>query len=439
VTLKGEFEDSSLGFKVYYFSFIAAGFLLFAFLVRGFPLQRFPEVLFFSLMIVVADTAQITLPRGGASIYASSPLDLAAIVLLGPSSAVLIEAIASFFSEVFIQRRPAVKYAFNVPLLIMTIGVAGLAYWAFPAAWTSLDSPRFLAPLAVSSVVYYLVNTFAISVIVALRARKRVLKIWKQNYMWTFTHIFAFIPIGAIIALVYVANGPWTLALFIVPIFLARYTFKVYIEMKEAHINTVAALTSAIDANDPYTHGHSYRVSRYALRLGRALGLSTRDLEILEYGALLHDIGKIAIEHEILLKKERLSDQEFLTLKQHPTIGADIVENLKFLREAALLVRYHHEQPNGRGYPEGLKGDEIPIGARIILVSDAFDAMTSDRPYRKGLPVERVVEQFQKYRGEQFDREIADVMLDLIGRGDFPLIVENDPTTAIYESLQERL
>jgi putative nucleotidyltransferase with HDIG domain len=438
-TRKGEFRDSSLGFKVYYFSFIVAGFLLFAFLIRDFPLHRFPEVLLFALIIVVADTAQITLPRGGASIYASSPLDLAAIVLLGPPAAVLVEAIASFFSEVIIQRRAAVKYAFNVPLLIMTMGAAAVVYWAFPASWTSVESPRFLVPLGACSVVYYLVNTVSISVIVALRGRKNVLHIWKHNYLWTFFHIFAFIPIGAIVALVYTAFGMWTLTLFIIPIYLARYTFKLYVEMKEAHINTVAALTSAIDASDPYTHGHSYRVSRYALRLGRALGLSARDLEILEYGALLHDIGKIAIEHEILLKKERLSDQEFLSLKQHPTIGADIVENLKFLREAAVLVRYHHEQPNGRGYPEGLKGDDVPLGARVILVSDAFDAMTSDRPYRKGLAVERVVEQFEKYRGEQFDREIADVLLDLIARGEFPLIVENDPTTAIYESLQERL
>jgi len=257
--------------------------------------------------------------------------------------------------------------------------------------------------------------------------------------MWTFFHIFAFIPIGAIIALVYTAFGKWTLLLFLVPVFLARYSFKLYIEMKEAHINTVAALTSAIDANDPYTHGHSYRVSRYALRVGRALGLPARDLEILEYGALLHDIGKIAIKHDILLKKERLTDQEFLSLKQHPTVGADIVENLKFLREAAVLVRYHHEQPNGRGYPEGLRGNDIPLGARIILVCDAFDAMTSDRPYRKGLPVETVVAQLEKFRGEQFDNEIAGVALDLIKRGEFPVIVENDPTTAIYESLQERL
>jgi putative nucleotidyltransferase with HDIG domain len=437
--LKGEFEDSSVGFKLYYLGFIAAGFLLFAYLVRDFPLPRFPEVLLFVLMIVVADTAQIPLPRGGASIYASSPLDLAAIVLLGPSAAVLVEAIASFFSEVVVQRRAAFKYAFNVPLLIMTIGVAGLAYWAFPSRWTALDTPLFLVPLAVCSVVYYLVNTFSISIVIALKSAKHVLQIWKQNYMWTFLHVFAFIPLGAIIALVYTAYGAWTLLLFLVPIFLARYTFKLYVEMKEAHINTVAALTSAIDASDPYTHGHSYRVSRYALRVGRALGLSGRDVEILEYGALLHDIGKIAIRHEILLKKERLSDQELLTLKQHPTIGADIVENLKFLREAAVLVRYHHEQPNGRGYPEGLKGDAIPMGARIILVCDAFDAMTSDRPYRKGMPVEHVVEQFEKYKGEQFDLEISTLVVDLVRRGEFPLIVENDPTTAIYESLQERL
>ena len=437
--MKGEFRESPLAFKVYYFAFIAFGFLLFSYLIRDFPLPLFPEVLVFAFLIVVADSAQITLPRGGASIYASSPFDLAAIVLLGPAAAVLVEAIASFFTEVVVQRRAAIKYAFNVPLLIATVGVAGIAYQAFPESWRSFDSARFILPLTVASIVYYLVNTVSVSFVIALRAGKSAFHIWKQNYMWTFFHIFAFVPIGAIIALVYTAYGKWTLLLFLVPVFLARYSFKLYVEMKEAHINTVAALTSAIDANDPYTHGHSYRVSRYALRVGRALGLPARDLEILEYGALLHDIGKIAIKHDILLKKERLTDQEFTSLKQHPSVGADIVENLKFLREAAVLVRYHHEQPNGGGYPEGLRGNDIPLGARIILVCDAFDAMTSDRPYRKGLPVAQVVAQIEKHRGEQFDAEIASVVLDLIRRNEFPLIQESDPTTAIYESLQERL
>ena len=437
--MNGEFRESPAAFKLYYFTFIAFGFLFFAYLVREFPLQLFPEVLVFAFLIVIADSAQITLPRGGASIYASSPFDLAAVVLLGPAAAVFVEAVASFFTEVVVQRRAAVKYAFNVPLLITTIGAAGVTYWAFPETWREVGSPRFLVPLTAASIVYYLVNTASVSLVIALRASKSAFHIWRQNYMWTFFHIFAFIPIAAIISLVYKEYGTWTLLLFLVPIFLARYTFKLYVEMKEAHINTVAALTSAIDANDPYTHGHSYRVSRYALRVGKALGLPARDMEILEYGALLHDIGKIAIKHDVLLKKERLTDQEFLSLKQHPSVGADIVENLKFLREAAVLVRYHHEQPNGRGYPEGLRGNNIPLGARIILVCDAFDAMTSDRPYRKGLPVEQVAAQIEKYRGEQFDAEISTVVLDLIRTNQFPLIEESDPTTAIYESLQERL
>lgn len=426
-------------FKAFYGIYIMLGFAFFAYLMQDFPIDRFKEVLLFIALIVIADTAQITLPRGGASIYASSPIDLAAIVLLGPSATAFIEAIASFFTEVFIQRRPAMKIAFNIPLLILTVGAAGVTYKAFGDFWTSTESWRFLVPLTVSGVVYYTVNTLSISTVIGLSNRKNPLSIWKQNYMWTFFHVFAFIPMGAIIALVYLSRGPWSVLLFVVPIFLARYTFKLYVDMKEAHIHTVAALTSAIDANDPFTHGHSYRVSQYALRIGTAMGLSSRDLEILEYGALLHDIGKIAIQHDILLKPERLSDQEFLTLKQHPTIGADIVENLKFLKEAAVLVRYHHEQPDGKGYPEGLAGDEIPVGSRIILIADAFDAMTSDRPYRKGLPVEKVVQQFERYGGKQFDLEIANLTNKLIHSGKFPLIVEADSTTAIYESLRERL
>ncbi len=407
--------------------------------MREFPLGKYRDIVLFITLIIVADTAQIALPRGGASIYASSPIDLAGIMLLGPAAIAFIEAFATLFSEVFIQRRPIMKITFNVPLLIITVGLSGLVYWSFGDTWTSLDSPRFLVPLLVCGIAYYVINTYSISTIIGLSDRKNPLKIWKQNYMWTFFHIFAFLPVGAIIALVYMKAGMWTLALFIIPLFLARYTFQLYVDMKEAHINTVAALTSAIDASDPFTHGHSYRVSRYALILGRAMGLTAKDLEILEYGALLHDIGKIAIQHDILLKVGKLSDEDRKTLKQHPSIGADIVENLKFLKGASVLVRYHHEQPDGKGYPEGLQGDEIPVGARILLVADAFDAMTSDRPYRKGLTIDEVIGQFEEYKGTQFDREIVDLFIDRVKNNQLSLIVESDPTTAIYESLKERL
>ena len=434
-----EQKKSSAGFRLFYVSFIIVGFVFFAYLMRDFPVTHFKDILLFVALIIIADTAQISLPRGGASIYASSPVDLASILLFGAPAAALIEAVATLLSEVFIQRRAAVRIAFNVPLLILTVGLSGVVYQSFGPRWASLESPRFLVPLLFCGLVYYLVNTVSISTVIGLSDGKNPFRVWKQNYMWNFFHIFAFLPVAAIIALVYLKGGMWTIALFVVPLFLARYTFQLYIEMKEAHINTVSALTSALDANDPYTHGHSYRVSRYALGLGRAMGLSSKDLEILEYSALLHDIGKIAIKKEILHKAGRLTEEEFKSLKAHPSTGADIVENLKFLKEAAVLVRYHHEQPDGKGYPEGLKEEEIPVGSRILLCADAYDAMTSDRPYRKGLSIDKVIEQFEKHKGSQFDVDVANLVIKMIKKSEFPLIVETDPTTAIYDSLKERL
>jgi putative nucleotidyltransferase with HDIG domain len=209
--------------------------------------------------------------------------------------------------------------------------------------------------------------------------------------------------------------------------------------MREAHINTVAALTSAIDASDPFTHGHSFRVSRYALRIARAMGMSSRDLEMLEYAGLLHDIGKIAIQNEILLKVGPLTEDEWRSLKSHPNIGADIVEQLKFLKEAAEIIRCHHERPDGMGYPRGLRSNEVPIAARILNVVDAFDAMTSDRPYRKALPIERVMEELGTYKGTQFDARVAEILLDLYWKGEFQIIVEADATTEIYNSLIEHV
>ena len=175
-------------------------------------------------LIVVADMAQVSLPRGGASIYASSPIDFAAILLFGPSAAVFIEAVATLLSEVFIQRRSPVKIGFNVPLLIVSVGLAGLAYRSFGPEFTSLDSPWFLMPLLVCGVVYYAVNTGATSVVIGFKDRKNPFLVWRQNYMWNFFHVVAFLPVGALIALVYLKSGWWTIGLFLIPLFLARTT-----------------------------------------------------------------------------------------------------------------------------------------------------------------------------------------------------------------------
>ena len=433
-----EQNRAGAGFKEYYTLYVVAGFLSLAWFTGHLPLDQWRDIVLFIILIIIADSVQISLPRGGASIYASSPIDLAGIILFGPAVMAVCEAVSTLVTEGVFQRRPIVKVLFNIPLLVMTVGAAGLVYRSF-GSLTDIGSPLFLVPLFAAGMVYYLFNTWSVSLVIALRNYKNPLHVWKQNYMWNFFHILAFLPIGAVIALLYRNSGVWTIALFIIPLFLARYSFQLYLDMRETHINTVAALTSAIDASDPFTHGHSYRVSRYAMRIGREMGLSAKDLETLEYASLLHDIGKIAIQNDVLLKVGPLTDEEWASLRSHPDIGADIVEQLKFLKVAVEVIRCHHERPDGTGYPRGLKEDEIPMLAHILNVVDAFDAMTSDRPYRKSLPIDRVLDELRRYRGTQFHARVTDILLDMYYRGDFTLIVETDATTEIYNSLVEHI
>jgi putative two-component system response regulator len=184
-----------------------------------------------------------------------------------------------------------------------------------------------------------------------------------------------------------------------------------YRTLKKAHLESVKVLAEAIDAKDPYTRGHSDRVKRMSLRLALSLGLTDDKLEILEYGALLHDIGKIGINDGILQKSGPLTPEEFQLIQEHPLIGVKIVEGVEFFEDMIPMIRHHHERFDGNGYPDGLIGEVIPLGARIIAVSDAFDAMTSLRPHRPLMPFEDVLAEMERGKGRQFDPKILEVFL----------------------------
>jgi putative nucleotidyltransferase with HDIG domain len=174
---------------------------------------------------------------------------------------------------------------------------------------------------------------------------------------------------------------------------------------------------------DPYTRHHSVRVSQYAVRLARGLKLSESQVEETEYAALVHDLGKIGPQHqEILRKRGSLSHEEQRTLRSHPAAGADIVARVRALRRAAEIVRSHHERPDGLGYPFGLRSEDVPIGARILNVADAFDAMTSDRPYRRALSVESALQELHKGAGTQFDPGVVECLMRMHRAGQFPLL-----------------
>ncbi len=185
-------------------------------------------------------------------------------------------------------------------------------------------------------------------------------------------------------------------------------------KLENAYMESIQTLRYTVEAKDPYTRGHSDRVSEYSVLIGKKMGLSDEELDTLRVGGLFHDIGKIGVPDAILRKPDKLTDDEYSEIKNHPSIGAHILAPAAIFQNIIPIVKHHHEKYDGKGYPSQLKGEEIPLFARIAAVADTFDAMTSKRTYRDELPLERVIEEIERYKGTQFDPNIADVFLDIL-------------------------
>jgi putative nucleotidyltransferase with HDIG domain len=406
--------------RAYVVATVVAGLAMLAWLSASLPSldwhpRSLANLILWAVLIAVAGMSPIQLPRGGATVTVASALDFAAILVFGPAIACWFGVVSDLLTNVAVKRNPPYKVAFNVGQVVLSIGTAGLVYQAcggrVGAAFT-LDASQVL-PLVAAPIVYFLLNTGLISLAIGMRERASSFRVWQTNFRWEILHVMFFLPFGILLSLVHLRIGPIGVVLFVAPLFLARFSFKLWMDTKASHISTVQALVSAIDASDPFTRGHSYRISKYAVRIARHLGVPERDIEEIEYGALLHDVGKIAIQHDVLLKPGRLTEGERALMRTHPKVGHDILKGLKFLKGAAEIVWCHHEQPNGKGYPRGLYGDRIPMGSRIIMVVDAFDAMTSDRPYRRGLAPEIAYEELQRHSGAQFFPDVVDALIEL--------------------------
>ena len=181
--------------------------------------------------------------------------------------------------------------------------------------------------------------------------------------------------------------------------------------LEKTYLKTIDALAKAIEAKDPYTHGHSERVTKYSLKLAKKLEIKKGDLEVIQRAGILHDIGKIGIEESILKKKGNLTSKEYEKLKMHPIIGAQIIGSIDYLQKEKEIIKYHHEKYDGTGYPNGLKGEAIPLAARILAVADAYDAMTSCRPYENLMSTEKAKKCLRENAGTQFDKKLVDIFL----------------------------
>jgi putative nucleotidyltransferase with HDIG domain len=231
--------------------------------------------------------------------------------------------------------------------------------------------------------------------------------------------------------------GPWALPLLLLPVVVARRAFAHDVGIRGELKDFVRALSEVLDEVDPYTRQHSVRVAQYAVRLARGLSAGEAEVEDLEYAALVHDLGKIGPQHQRILQKPgTLTQEDQRTLRGHPATGAGIIGKITALRRAAEIVRLHHERPDGRGYPLGLKGLQVPLGARILNVADAFDAMTSDRSYRRALAMPEALRELERGAGTQFDAEVVHCLLRLHAAGRFHKL--ESPSSEELQSLRWR-
>jgi putative nucleotidyltransferase with HDIG domain len=255
------------------------------------------------------------------------------------------------------------------------------------------------------------------SMAVAARTGVSVRTVWARDLRAIAVNLLGLTPVAWLMAQIFLLPdgiGWWATTLFVIPLFTTRLAYHRYVETRELFEQTIGALANAVDARDKYTRGHSNRVSHITEAMCRVMGLPETQIETIKWAGLLHDVGKIGIRDNILLKPGPLNREERILMNQHPTIGAEIVAPASQLAPEAPLIRAHHEWINGSGYPDGLEYADIPIGSRIMTIADAYEAMTSSRPYRlTPLSHEQAVAELEKYSGLQFDPEIVPILVGL--------------------------
>jgi len=263
--------------------------------------------------------------------------------------------------------------------------------------------------------IYIFVNTIMYMVLFSFFEDTTVLNLLRQN-LWVAKNFVAIAPLGVLMAIAYSYYGWFALILFYGPLLLARYSFILYLDMKNVYLETIKALSNSVDAKDQYTNGHSQRVAHYALRIAEEMSLAPWQLENIKIAATLHDIGKIGIRDSILNKPGKLTVEEYEVIKNHPRIGANILDEVRFLKGVSEIILHHHERFDGKGYPDGLEGSQISIEDAVLSVADTFDAVTTDRPYRKALSHEEAIEIILSESGKQFVPKVVEA---------FNLIVQN--------------
>ncbi len=380
--------------------------------------QEYAAIVVLATLALIAELLSFLLPKGALGSISSIPA-LAAIFVSPSWNTVVAIAIVKTIVE-STRRADFEKAVFNIAQYALSMGLAALVYTqAGGEGFVSIRNDAFVnvtllngLPALAAFVTTFSVNSILVSTAIALSSRSRLKSVWRANNLATLGMDIVASPLIFLFAWAYVRFGPIAAAALWIPIVGIRQVHKANLELEQTNAELLELMVKSIEARDLYTSGHSRRVEHYSTLIARAIGLSEKDIQMVGRAALLHDVGKIYEKYgPILRKADRLTPEEWETMKEHPADGALLIATMTRLHELVGSVRHHHENWDGTGYPDGLAGDLIPLPARVIRFADTFDAMTTERPYRPGMGQDEVRAELVRCRGSQFDPQIVDRLL----------------------------
>ena len=404
--------------KIYLGFLAAVAIILYLYVFINFSISNVWMFLFWAALAVVVESLLIPMPNNTVGVSVGYAVNISSIIVGGPLLATTIVGLGFLLRAPKIEGRgyvhvfnlPPHKSIFNVSQSVIVTSIMSVTYIYTGG---SIGSFNFLSTVIIT-LIGVILNTSIISGYLALVSDSKFAETWISNIKGTLPSSIAVGVIGIIIALAYIGYGYGAVILFFGPLLLARYSFKLYIEMRSLYLSTIQALNKTVEAKDPYTSGHANRVEKFAVELAKAYHLPFESIQNLKTASILHDIGKIGIHDEILNKASRLTQEEYQEIMRHPAIGAEIISKVNFLSDITTIVKHHHERYDGKGYPDGLSGEDIPIEAAILTIADSYDAMTSDRPYRTAMTPEEALSELQKNAGTQFHPDLVKVFVSII-------------------------
>lgn len=391
-------------------------------------------------LAVFASMLDLRITESGTTTSMDFLPQLGSLLLLGPVAAIGLTTITMLFKQFVLQRKPVYKAAFNTAQTVLALGAAGLTYNWFGGEFSLelLPFDRSFPAFMLAAAVFFGVNSAAVSYVVSVTREEGFLRTWRDLTGGIIIFDLAISPLAYLVHVLYALWGPVALLLSVIPLIGLRYSYGVNLQLKQLNRDLLRVLVKTIEARDPYTSGHSIRVAERARQMAEAMRLPPGQTQLIETGALLHDIGKIDMAYgEILRQAGPLTPEQRELIRAHPDKGVEIVSSVRSVSKEVLnCIRHHHEWYDGNGYPTGMSGEEIPLGARIIMIADSVDAMATDRPYRSALNVEKIRQELVDNQGTQFDPKVVAAALRC---GILDELEVRNTSRLVEDSLQEAL